>query len=295
MQKKDVQRLKRKHKFLMYLLIKVGNRLIGMGFKVMKVHAMLHLALDILMFSVPMNVDTGSNESHHKLTKIAAKLTQKDIKTFEKQTSNRMDDFHVLDLAMEEIDGRPLWQYFGGYYHEEIPEVEKIQRTGGMIFYVVVENEETMEVGARVVTRMKDPELLQFDTQMLQFAMRIQQDISHIVEKMPICAEHSRDGYIFRSHPDYRGKGPWRDWVMINWVEGDFPAHIWGFLDLRTIPEGVQVDLRSVGRQVEHGVYAIVESCMYIEEDQPESDIFTPLLMETTLLSDEGEVLTIKW
>ena len=37
-----------------------------------------------------MNVDTGSNETHHKTTKIAAKLTQKDITTFEKQTSDRL-------------------------------------------------------------------------------------------------------------------------------------------------------------------------------------------------------------
>jgi hypothetical protein len=47
-----------------------------MGFKVMKVHAMVHLAYNMLiMFSVPMNVDTGSNESHHKRTKVTAKLT----------------------------------------------------------------------------------------------------------------------------------------------------------------------------------------------------------------------------
>jgi hypothetical protein len=294
MQKKDVQRLKRKHKFLMYLLIKVGNRTTGMGFKVMKVHAMLHLAFDIIMFSVPMNVDTGSNESHHKTTKVAAKLTQKDIKTFEKQTSNRMDDFHVLDLAMEELDERPLWEYFSGYYHENIPEVEKIKSTGGMIFHVIVEDAVTKEVGARVVTRMQNAENLMFDTQMLHFAMKIQHDLLDWVPKMPICAEHSRDGYIFRSHPNYRSKGPWRDWVMIKWEEGDFPAHIWGFVDLETIPEGVQVDL-TIGKTVERGVYAIVESCNYVDEENPESDIFTPLLLETTALSESGEVLTRKF
>ena len=86
-----------------------------MGFKVVKFHAVLHLAQDILMFGVPMNVDTGSNESHHKTTKVAAKLTQKDIRTFERQTSDRLDDFHVLNLAMEEIQGYPLWTYLCPY------------------------------------------------------------------------------------------------------------------------------------------------------------------------------------
>ena len=43
-----------------------------MGFRIMKFHAVTHLADDILMFGVPTNVDTGSNELHHKLTKVAA-------------------------------------------------------------------------------------------------------------------------------------------------------------------------------------------------------------------------------
>jgi hypothetical protein len=45
MQKNHVQRLKKKHKFLMFLLKKVGNRVKGMGFKVMKFHAIIHLPL----------------------------------------------------------------------------------------------------------------------------------------------------------------------------------------------------------------------------------------------------------
>jgi hypothetical protein len=289
MEKKDLQRLKRKHKFLMYILIKVGNRTTGMGFKVMKVHAMLHLVNDILMFSVPMVVDTGSNESHHKKTKVAAKLTQKDIKTFEKQTSDRMDDFHVLDLAMEEIDGRPLWEYFSGFYHEEIVEVEKITKTGGMTFNVFLEDPVQKVVRPRVITRMKNVDNLMFDTQFLHYAMKIQNDLAHLLPKMEICSEHSRNGCMFRAHPNYRGKGPWRDWVMINWEEGDYPAQIWGFLDLRSLPEGLQVDLR-IGKTVERGVYAVVESCFFFEEDQPESDIFTPLLLETKELTANGDV-----
>lgn len=70
MDKKHVTRLQKKNRFVMFLLKKVGNRVKGMGFKVMKFHAIIHLADDILMFGVPMNVDTGSNESHHKTTKV---------------------------------------------------------------------------------------------------------------------------------------------------------------------------------------------------------------------------------
>ena len=105
MKRKHVERLKRKHQFLMFLLKKVANRTEGMGMKIVKFHSIVHLADDIILFGVPMNVDTGSNESHHKLTKVAAKMTQKDIANFEKQTARHKDEFYILDLAQEELAG----------------------------------------------------------------------------------------------------------------------------------------------------------------------------------------------
>ena len=77
----DVMRARSKHKNIMYLIKKVCNRTKGMGLKLMKFHGILHMAADILHFGVPMEYDTGSNESHHKPTKKAAMLTQKDQKT----------------------------------------------------------------------------------------------------------------------------------------------------------------------------------------------------------------------
>ena len=115
MPREEVVRLKRKNRYLLYLLKNVCNQQEGMGFRVMKFHVVTHLADDILMFGVPTNVDTGSNESHHKVTKVAAKLTQKDPTSFEEQTCHRLDDIHLLSLSMEELQGRPLFLYEDGY------------------------------------------------------------------------------------------------------------------------------------------------------------------------------------
>ena len=70
---------------------------------------------------------------------------------------------------------------------------------------------------------------------------------------------------------------------MIRWEEGDYPAKIWGFLDLSNMAEGVQVQLTNDPNQivVERGVYALVESSVYIEEEHPQSDIWTPIRLET--------------
>ena len=309
MEKKHVRRLKKKHRFIMFLLKKVGNRVKGMGFKVMKFHAILHLAFDVMMFGVPMNVDTGSNESHHKTTKVAAKLTQKDIKSFEKQTSNRCDDFHVLDLAMEEINGRPLWEYYSGFVHPTKAEKDPVQTTGGMKM-VASEAEGTNTVEFEIITRMKNKESVRVEMGLLEFVLEIQKKLENWFPVLPICAEHSRGGQIFRSHPNYRGKGPWRDWVMVRWDVGDLPAKIWGFLDLSVLPEGTQVSLGVGEKTVEKGVYAIIESAEYTEEDgsgsdaeegkEPadrppnplsiRSDLFKEIMLDTKSIGEDGDI-----
>ena len=72
-----VKLAREKHRYIMYLIKKVGRRVKGMGLKITKFHCIMHMADDILNFGVPMEFDTGSNESGHKVEKTAAKLTQK--------------------------------------------------------------------------------------------------------------------------------------------------------------------------------------------------------------------------
>lgn len=64
-----VKRMVKKNRFIMYIMRNVAVRTTGMGLKLFKFHAMTHLVEDILLYGVPMEVDTGSNESHHKPSK----------------------------------------------------------------------------------------------------------------------------------------------------------------------------------------------------------------------------------
>ena len=125
--KADVKKLKLKHVFVMYMLRNVARRHEGMGLKIMKFHAILHLVEDTLLYGTPSEVDTGSNESHHKPSKYAAKLTQRKEATFNLQTAQRMTEFLVLDLAICEIEsGKKLWEYFGRHM-DALSEVDAAQ------------------------------------------------------------------------------------------------------------------------------------------------------------------------
>ena len=117
----DVKRLKKKHVFIMYIMRNVAKRSSGMGLKIMKFHAILHLISDILLYGVPTEFDTGSNESHHKESKCAAKLTQRSEETFNYQTATRLGEFLCIDLAMEEVTHDCcVWEYFESVDQEDM-------------------------------------------------------------------------------------------------------------------------------------------------------------------------------
>ena len=112
MKTKHVKFAQDKHRYIMYLIKKVGKRETGMGLRLTKFHGIVHMAQDILNFGVPMEMDTGSNESGHKVTKTAARLTQRMEETFDKQTCDQLKELHVIELASAEIEGKAPWEHW---------------------------------------------------------------------------------------------------------------------------------------------------------------------------------------
>ena len=55
------------------------------------------------MHGVPLEFDTAANESHHKTSKVTAKLTQQNESNFNFQVALRMWEFCTLDLAIHEL------------------------------------------------------------------------------------------------------------------------------------------------------------------------------------------------
>ena len=108
--------------------------------------------------------------------------------------------------------------------------------------------------------------------------------VDHIPDRnLQIYTMHTRNDQIFHGHPNYRGQGPWKDWVIVDWGagHGQTPCHIQCFVDLS--------DGQLAGKKIKHGgitlensVYAIVEGSTYEnnEEEAKRSDLFVPLLKD---------------
>ena len=95
---REVKRCRKKFREIMELMKLVGARTKGMGFNIQCFHATVHVPDDILMFGVPRNVNTKSDESHHKTSKSAALKTQKRAEMFDLQTANQMFDVFRVRL-----------------------------------------------------------------------------------------------------------------------------------------------------------------------------------------------------
>ena len=106
MKKHHVKKMEKKNRYMMWMMKQVARREKRMGLKLYKFHGVLHLSSDILLFGVPMEFDTGCNESHHKATKQGAQRAQKNERKFDIQVATRMYEYRVINLAIQEIEER---------------------------------------------------------------------------------------------------------------------------------------------------------------------------------------------
>ena len=262
-----------------------------------KFHQLLHIAQDLLNHGNGASLDTGMNETGHKPTKRAALLTQKNPHLFDIQTATRLLEAFLLDVAMKELEGRPLWQYLGGYEPRQQQEAAPAEPTTGGSKFKCKYNDEAEETTLYVGNKVAADTGMFVETDLVDFVEELQDKVSpYTNDRLVVRTEHKRNGEIFRAHVRYRGS-VWRDWVEINWGDevGKLPAKLWGFVDLTMLPPNNAVHFAGFDSLVP-AVYAIVESASY-SSDQAAidmSDIFVPVTKEVGNVQD-GTVTQLKF
>ena len=314
-----VKRLDKKNRFIMNIMKSVANRSEGMGLKIMKYHAIVHLCSDILLFGVPSEVDTGSNEEHHKSSKAAAQQTQKNKDDFTWQTTQRLDEYQVIELAMAELAGKaPIWEYLDEYESDSEDSTSNMSVSDaadtspnatnkGATDKDVEEHNQPVMLGPKIcifcdsnnepcfrfLSRSKNADGTALEMSLIEFLLELQDKVAdHMHEEyLPILTCHKRGGEIFRGHPNWMGKGPWRDWALLDWGDyGVLPVHIWCFVELNGIPSNPRIQHGEI--YLADGTYAVVESSTYSddEEEKKMSDIFIPIIKDVGHIDEDGSV-----
>lgn len=301
MKREHVVRLVKKQRFIMYVIKQVAHRREGMGLKIMKYHSMIHQANDMLLYGVASEFDTGSNESHHKLAKLAALLTQRIEAMFDLQTGTRMAEFLVLDLAIEEIErNNKVWEYFledeDTDSEGEVAEIEQEIKisTGGTRIRIHEDYDNDNEPEFAVLGKSKKRKESVWPAEIVRFLNDLQNKVIPYTPQLvlPVLTEHRRGDAIFRAHPNHRGNGPWKDWAIVDWGKGygQTPAHLWCFVELINVDDA-QPKLEHGGVVLRDGVCAVVESAQYeANAEGLASDFFIPLLLDVEGFDVDGNV-----
>jgi hypothetical protein len=307
MKKVHVARLERKHRYIMYIMKKVAKRTKGMGLNIMKFHGILHLMDDIQVNGVPLEFDTAANESHHKASKYAAQLTQRNESTFQLQVAKRLWELKILNYATEEIrSGRRISDYFDvesdGTMSEKTTSnssgetssdaVNEVETHTNDTRIIVFWDEETQENSYILSTKSKFAQETSLHSDLLDFLVDLQGKTSKFLptKSLPIYTRHQRGEFFFHAHPNYRGKGPWKDWAIVDWGAGygKLPCHIHAFVILNNMPKG-SGRLEFGGIQLKDGVYAVVEEAVIDDESElGRSDLFVPYLKRMDETEGEG-------
>ena len=312
MKLKHVKRLDKKHRYIMYIMKKVAKRTKGMGLNIMKFHGIVHLMDDIIIHGVPLEFDTAGNESHHKIAKVAARLTQRNEAGFIFQVAVRMFEFHILDLALHEIEtGCRISDYFDILCDDSGDEMEDSSQNSGQAAeekelivtddakIAVFFDQEAKAPGFQLRSKSKFAHKTAMNTELLTFLLGLQDLLlDHLqTKRLNIFTRHKRGDTIFHGHPNYRGQGPWRDWAIVHWEgEGELPCHICCYVVLDSVPasrDGFQYG----GVRLKNATYAVVESTGFEENEEElgKSDLFVPLVKEVAGMDEDGNVLGRKF
>ena len=291
---KDVLRCPKKHQYIMQLIKKISCRVVGMGLKTTKFHCILHMVEDMLAYGVPLEVDTSFNEMHHKPSKMAAALTQKDKSKFEEQVHARLEEVHLLALAEQEMEGRFVANYYDGHEYDKPVAKAKPNHTGGKCFFVSTHPQsgrnfmyDTVGIGGKCAE-------VRVEVDLINFLVDLQDRVNLDIPRIALKSLHKRNGQLFRGHMRFRGS-VWRDWVVVDWGAGygKIPNKIWGFVDLSKLRKNSRIKFGGI-TQLQPAIYAVVESAIVLG-DGNDTELLREVETEVEEFSAEGYVSKLKF
>ena len=274
------EQVKSSHLAVQWLIRKVATvspRTKGMGNNTIKTHLVLHLCEDILDHGVPDNVNSAYAESAHiPIAKLTSRKTQKRAVSFTKQAANRYVENLVVSLASADVtNDQSMMGSRSGTHYRITTAATDIPPPGLMAGRRFTISWNTGDDSARFHWNHKGP---QDNPEKDCHPPRITEYLAeHCLPLMPegklpcftefISVKNDR----YRAHPSiYDGK-PWNDKAMVKWenLREPLPAFIHTFVDLRGLPEGTSINIRSTGQMnIKAGLYAVIHSFSPVDEEE---------------------------
>jgi hypothetical protein len=282
----------------------------GYGMKLVKVHSVLHVPDDVLMFGSGKNWDSGPLESNHKENvKRKAELTNLCKDTLEDQVATRFEESLVIEHAKGIIMGNDdnTTENHPVSLHQECTGSRIkliITSTEGNPCYNVIkaawDGKKNSKFGRDCTLPLPSQVALEYLLRLVSQAHENCPESVRPTSTSPLFVhcftDHktfNRDGkpQIYRAHPSYRGMLPWNNWVYVEYcVRTDgrrrsrnvFEKHLSKIILFIDFSNPVLPNMTNIEGYVSPGLYALVQTIE--EEPAPVRD---SVLLSTCMLSNE--------
>ena len=217
---------------------------------------------------------------HHKDDKKSSKRTQYRPEKFEMQSLKQIENRRIIELGMEELNGRVRWRCDHGFVSKEALTWEQTSRNAAKIapnegelsgvFACVRHNDYHERLVVTISAQIKRKHKYRYPLHVREEFNSILLDLDGYLDHLRVYSEYTTPSkQLYRASPHFQGK-PWHDWAMF----GMMPAHIRAFIDLTDLPTNNATKFAP-------GVYALVETVgPNTEEEQIHSDIFVPVIKQ---------------
>jgi len=212
-------------------------------------------------------------------------LTQKDKSKFEERVQARLEEVHLLELTVEEMEGRGSMHYCSGHTFEPKHTSVKADKTGARCFVVDTHPDNGRNFMHDPANRSRKLGNTHVELDLTNFILDLQDQVNLDIPKLKLLTLHRRNGMIFRGCASFRG-GVWRDWVVADWGQGfkKMHSHTWGLVDLSKLRKISRINIGGVNN-LQPGVYAAVESSKHVENPS-NTELITEIEIDVAGFSD---------
>ena len=225
---------------MLNLLMDALPRNKGNGWALSKMHDILHVPLFITRFGCPLNCNTDFCEHNHKYqAKIPGRRAAKRHKTFTKSVARNIVDAHVLQVFTDlvKINSNAVDKSMFDTLpdpnahdaddedsdnednNEERPVTESV-KYATQCKLSMVNNVLTVKWNTR-------SEAIHTISPGLARCIVREFDLQANPEKsVTLHTQYKRNEVLFRCHPNFRGNGPWYDWLMLMYTDDDYPDQV---------------------------------------------------------------------
>ena len=219
----------------------------GEGWKLQKLHDLLHLALDMLLFGSPLNWDTGPCKNNLiAFAKKSSKNSRKCHSTFLKSLAERLRESATVRRAINALnrsEGRDTVPLVDCDDSDDSDDDSQDDRSSSVLLSELVGNPKyevyfepkrrqlqtgvpkrrhkdrfERQVWYKWLSKNKVAGHRQLHPALIDY---LREEIEHSddafsrIRKLECFTEYKRNGVLFRAHPNYQSNGEWYDWVMI--------------------------------------------------------------------------------